>query len=393
VLGAYRVAEHEDRPETRLTSVGRKSKEHFGVVNTPVYRASTILYPDVASLEARDRPYTYGRSGTPTVESLEEVITTLEGAARTVLVPSGLNAVATSLLAVCTAGDHVLMTDSCYAPSRAFCDKTLKRFGIETTYYDPLVGSGIASLFRTNTKAVFCESPGSLTFEVQDVPAIAEVAHARGASVLLDNTWATPLFYPALARGADLSIQAVTKYIGGHADVMMGYVAANESHAARLFDYHKYSGLYVSGDDCFLALRGMRTLAVRLKRHQETALALAHWLQSRPEVSRVLYPAMETDPGHALWRRDFLGASGLFGVVLKSVPHDAVAAMLNGLAHFGLGFSWGGYESLAVPSDIHRSATKFKAEGPVIRIHAGLEDANDLIADLAAGFDRLRAAS
>lgn len=387
------MADHEDRPETRLTSVGRKSKEHFGVVNTPVYRASTILYPDIASLEARDRPYTYGRSGTPTVESLEEVVTALEGAAKTVLVPSGLNAVATALLAVCTAGDHVLMTDSCYAPSRAFCDKTLKRFGIETTYYDPLAGSGIASLFRPNTRAVFCESPGSLTFEVQDVPAIAEVAHARGASVLLDNTWATPLFYPALTRGADLSIQAVTKYIGGHADVMMGYVAANENHAARLFDYHKYSGLYVSGDDCFLALRGMRTLAVRLKRHQETALALARWLQSRPEVSRVLYPALETDPGHTLWKRDFLGASGLFGVVLKSVPHDAVAAMLNGLAHFGLGFSWGGYESLAVPSDIHRSATKFKAEGPVIRIHAGLEDAGDLIADLEAGFDRLRAAS
>jgi len=387
------VADHEDRPETRLTSVGRKSKEHFGVVNTPVYRASTILYPDVASLEARDRPYTYGRSGTPTVESLEEVVTALEGAAKTVLVPSGLNAVATALLAVCTAGDHVLMTDSCYAPSRAFCDKTLKRFGIETTYYDPLIGSGIASLLRPNTKAVFCESPGSLTFEVQDVPAIAEAAHARGVSVLLDNTWATPLFYPALARGADLSIQAVTKYIGGHADVMMGYIAANEAHAARLFDYHKYSGLYVSGDDCFLALRGMRTLAVRLKRHQETALALAHWLQSRPEVSRVLYPALETDPGHALWKRDFLGASGLFGVVLKSVPHEGVAVMLNGLAHFGLGFSWGGYESLAVPSDIHRSATKFKAEGPVIRIHAGLEDAGDLIADLAAGFDRLREAS
>lgn len=387
------MADHEDRPETRLTSVGRKSKEHFGVVNTPVYRASTILYPDVASLEARDRPYTYGRSGTPTVESLEEVITALEGAAKTVLVPSGLNAVATALLAVCTAGDHVLVTDSCYAPSRAFCDKTLKRFGIETTYYDPLAGSGIASLFRPNTKAVFCESPGSLTFEVQDVPAIAEVAHARGASVLLDNTWATPLFYPALARGADLSIQAVTKYIGGHADVMMGYVAANESHAERLFNYHKYSGLYVSGDDCFLALRGMRTLAVRLKRHQETALALARWLQSRPEVSRVLYPALQTDPGHTLWKRDFLGASGLFGVVLKSIPHDAVASMLNGLAHFGLGFSWGGYESLAVPSDIHRSATTFKAEGPVIRIHAGLEDAGDLIADLEAGFDRLRAAS
>jgi cystathionine beta-lyase len=387
------VADHKDKPETRLTSAGRKSKEHFGVVNTPVYRASTILYPDVASLEARDMPYSYGRSGTPTVESLEEVITALEGAAKTVLVPSGLNAVATALLAVCSAGDHVLMTDSCYAPSRAFCDKTLKRFGVETTYYDPLIRAGIASLFRPNTKAVFCESPGSLTFEVQDVPAIAEVAHARNASLILDNTWATPLYFPALARGADLSIQAVTKYIGGHADVMMGYIAANKRHAARLADYHKNSGLYVSGDDCFLALRGVRTLSVRLKRHQETALALARWLMTRPEVSRVLYPALEGDPGYALWKRDFSGASGLFGVVLKPASHDAVAAMLNGLTHFGLGFSWGGYESLAVPSDIRRTATKYVAEGPVIRIHAGLEDVDDLIADLDAGLGRLKAAS
>ena len=387
------MADQKDRPETRLASAGRKSKEHFGVVNTPVYRASTILYPDVASLEARDMPYSYGRSGTPTVESLEEVVTTLEGAAKTVLVPSGLNAVATALLAVCSTGDHVLMTDSCYAPSRSFCDKTLRRFGIETTYYDPLIGAGIASLFRANTKAVFCESPGSLTFEVQDVPAIAEVAHARGASLILDNTWATPLFYPALARGADLSIQAVTKYIGGHADVMMGYVAANERHAARLVDYHKHSGLYVSGDDCFLALRGVRTLAVRLKRHQETALALSRWLMTKSEVSRVLYPALEDDPGYALWKRDFSGASGLFGVILKPVSQKAVAAMLNGLSHFGLGFSWGGYESLAVPSDIHRTAKKFAAEGPVIRIHAGLEDVGDLMADLDAGFGRLTATS
>jgi len=384
------VADQQDKPETKLTSVGRKTKEHFGVVNTPVYRASTILYPGVAALEARDMPYTYGRRGNPTVESLEVAINALEGAEKTVFVPSGLNAVATALLTVCSTGDHVLVTDSCYAPSRAFCDKTLSRFGIETTYYDPLIGSKIDSLFRSNTKAVFCESPGSLTFEVQDIPAIAEVAHAHGASVLLDNTWASPLHFHALGRGADLSIQAVTKYIGGHADVMMGYVAAKESHAARLVEFHDKSGLCVSGDDCFLALRGLRTLAVRLKRHQETALTLARWCKTRPEVSRILFPALEDDPGHAIWTRDFTGACGLFGVVLKPTSHRAVTAMLDGLTHFGLGFSWGGYESLAVPSDIRRTATKFAAEGPVFRIHAGLEDADDLIADLTAGFQRLR---
>jgi cystathionine beta-lyase len=373
--------------------MGRKSKEHFGVVNTPVYRASTILYPSVAALEARNMPYTYGRAGNPTLDSLETAINTLEGAKKTVFVPSGLNAVATALFTVCSAGDHLLMTDSCYAPSRAFCDKMLRRFGIETTYYDPLIGSKIDELFRSNTKAIFCESPGSLTFEVQDIPAIANVAHARGASVLLDNTWASPLHFPALKRGADLSIQAVTKYIGGHADVMMGYVAANEGHAARLIEFHEKSGLYVSGDDCFLGLRGLRTLAVRLKRHQETALTLARWLKGRPEVCRVLFPPLEDDPGHAIWKRDFTGACGLFGIVLNPTSHSAMAAMLDGLIHFGLGFSWGGYESLAVPADIRRTASKFRAEGPVIRIHAGLEDPGDLIADLTAGFERLRAAS
>ncbi len=387
------MADHQDKPETKLSSLGRKSKEHFGVVNTPVYRASTILYPSVAALDAHDMPFTYGRRGNPTLKSLEEAINELEGATRTLFVPSGLNAVATAILSVCGAGDHLLVADSCYAPSRAFCDKTLKRFGVETTYYDPLIGAKIESLFRPNTRAVFCESPGSLTFEVQDVAAIAHVAHARGASVLLDNTWATPLHYPALSRGADLSIQAVTKYIGGHADVMMGYVAANESHAARLLEFHGNSGLYVSGDDCFLALRGLRTLAVRLKRHEETAATLARWLQTRSEVSRVLYPPLEDDPGHAIWQRDFTGACGLFGVVLKPTTHKAVSAMLDGLAHFGLGFSWGGYESLAVPADIRRTVAKFTAEGPVIRIHAGLEDAGDLMADLTKGFERLKAAT
>ncbi len=382
-----------EKAETTLTSAGRESKAHYGVVNTPVYRASTILYPDLATLDAHGMPFSYGRRGNPTTKSLEDAICALESAARTVLVPSGLSAVATAILAVCNAGDHLLMADTCYGPSRSFCDKELRRFGIQTTYYDPLIGAGIEAVFKPNTRAVFCESPGSLTFEVQDVPAIAAVAQARGAAVLLDNTWATPLHYPALARGADLSIQAVTKYIGGHADVMMGYVAANARYAQRLGDFHAHSGLYVSGDDCFLALRGLRTLAVRLKRHQETATALARWLQTRPEVSRVLYPALPSDPGHALWTRDFTGACGLFGVVLKPAPKAGIAAMIDGLKHFGLGFSWGGYESLLVPSDILRTATRFAAEGPAIRIHAGLEAVEDLIADLELGFERLAAAA
>ena len=381
------------KKDTTLTSAGRKSRAHVGVVNTPVYRASTILYPDLAALDAHAMPFTYGRHGNPTTQSLEEAVAELEGAAAVSLAPSGLGAVTSAILSVCNAGDHLLMVDTCYAPTRIFCDKLLKRMGVQTTFYDPLIGAGIAAMFKPNTKAVFCESPGSLTFEVQDVPAIAAAAHARGASVLLDNTWATPLFFNALAHGADLSIQAVTKYIGGHADVMMGYVAANESHAQRIADFHRQFGLYVSGDDAFLALRGLRTLAVRLKRHEENALRLALWLKDRPEVSRVLYPALDGDPGHTIWQRDFTGASGLFGVVLKPVARPALAAMMDGLAHFGMGFSWGGYESLIVPSEIHRTASKFAAEGPVIRIHAGLEDADDLIADLTAGFARLKSAA
>jgi len=385
------MAKH--RKETTLISAGRKSKAHVGVVNTPVYRASTILYPDLATLDAHAMPFTYGRHGNPTTQSLEEAVADLEGAAAVSLVPSGLGAATSAILSVCGAGDHLLMVDSCYAPTRIFCRKALRRLGIETTFYDPLIGTGIAALFRPNTKAVFCESPGSLTFEVQDVPAIAAVAHAQGISVLLDNTWATPLFFDALSHGADLSIQAVTKYIGGHADIMMGYIAANDSHAQRVADFHRQFGLYVSGDDAFLALRGLRTLAVRLKQHQETAMRLALWLKDRPEVSRVLYPALSGDPGHALWKRDFSGASGLFGVILKPVSRSALAAMMDGLAHFGMGFSWGGYESLIVPSEIQRTASKFSAEGPVIRIHAGLEDAEDLIADLTAGLDRLKGAA
>jgi cystathionine beta-lyase len=269
----------------------------------------------------------------------------------------------------------------------------LKRFGVETTYYDPLIGADIERHVRSNTKAIFCESPGSLTFELQDVPAIASVAHSHGISVLLDNTWATPLYFNAIAHGVDLSIQAATKYIGGHADVVIGYVTANETHKIRLSEFYDSSGLYASGDDCFLALRGLRTMPVRLKRHQETALALAHWLARQPEIARVLHPALDEDPGNSIWRRDFEGASGLFGVVLKPVPPAALTSFVDGLKHFGLGYSWGGYESLMVPAHIVRTAKPFEAEGPVLRIHAGLEDPGDLLADLAAGLKRMKAAS
>ena len=377
-----------DKPDTIAVSAGRMSAEHFGAVNTPVYRASTILYPDLASLKANKQPYTYGRRGTPTSRSFEEAVTMLEGGARTVVLPSGLNACITALLTVCGAGDHLLVVDTVYGPTRDFCDTELKRFGVTTEYYTP--GEDIAPLMKANTKAVFCESPGSLTFEVQDIPAIAAAAHARNVSVLLDNTWATPLLFQAIAHGVDLSIQAATKYIGGHADVMLGYVTANESHAGRLVAAHGGMGLFAGADDIWLALRGLRTLPTRLKRHQETALALARWLQGRPEVSRILYPALETDPGHAIWKRDFKGANGLFGVVLNPVPEHAVAAFVDGPSHFGIGYSWGGFESLIVPAHIRRTKAPFAAEGPVLRIHAGLEDASDLLADLERGLAAMK---
>jgi len=383
----------KDKPETTAIHAGHMSAEHFGVVNTPVYRASTILYPTLEKMEARDAPFTYGRRGTPSSKNLEDAVTTLEGGARTVLCPSGANAIATAILAVCRAGDHLLMVDSAYNPTRILCDKFLKRFGVETTYYDPEIGAGIEALFKPNTRAVFCESPGSLTFEVQDVPAIARVAHAKGAGVLLDNTWATPLYFNAFAHGVDLSIMAATKYVGGHADLMMGTVCANASHEARLVATHDELGLCSSGDDCFLALRGLRTMPLRLKQHYENGLKLAEWLAARPEVERVLYPALETDPGHALWKRDFTGATGLLGVVLKPISQRTLAAFMDNLELFGMGFSWGGYESLVVTSHAHRTAKPFPTKGPLIRFHAGLENADDLIADLAQGFEHMRRAS
>jgi cystathionine beta-lyase len=283
------------------------------------------------------------------------------------------------------------MTDSVYQPVRTFCDRFLKRFGVETTYYDPLAGAGIAALIRPNTRVVYLESPGSLTFEVQDVPAIAEAAHAAGALVIFDNTWATPLCCKPLRLGADVVVHAATKYLVGHSDAMLGVVVASAALWRKIKLNGHGMGFAAAPDDCYLALRGLRTLSVRLRRHEASALALARWLALRPEVERLLHPALPGDPGHALWKRDFTGACGLFGVVLKPCPEPALAAMLDGLKLFGMGFSWGGYESLILPAKPAqlRTATQWEAAGPTLRIHAGLEDPQDLIADLEAGFARL----
>ncbi len=375
--------------DTLLVSSGRG---RGGLVNPPIERASTILHATLAGYEAswtadRFEGLTYGLHGTHTAFALEEALGALEGCHRPILVPSGLAAITTALLACVRSGDHLLMVDCAYGPTRKFCDVYLKRFGVETTYYDPGIGTQqIRTLMRPNTRAVFCEAPGSLTFEMQDIPAIAEVAHRHGAAVLMDNTWATPYFFDALAHGVDLSIQAGTKYISGHSDVLLGSIATTERWWRPVRDTVADYGYSISPDDCSLALRGLRTLGVRLKAHQAGGMAVAEWLQSRPEVKRVLHPALPDDPGHAIWKRDFTGACGLFGLELRSVPKKAVAAFVDSLKLFGIGASWGGYESLIVPAKFTRTATARKFTGPLLRLHVGLEDPADLIADLEQGF-------
>src|SRR5271170_8233650 len=397
---------NDDRPrnylkDTLLTHLGRHPEAHHGTVNPPVYHASTILSANMAEWEAKRAPgkrfdvIRYGLLGTPTTFALEEAVAAIEGGYRAMLMSSGLAAVTAPLQACLKHGDHVLMVDSVYGPARNFCNNVLTRCGVETTYYDPLVGEGIARLMRPNTKVVYVESPGSLTFEVQDVPAIAEAAHAGGAKVLMDNTWASPWLFPSFERGVDVSIHAATKYICGHSDVMLGAVIMNEESFLPVRSGMGQIGHSAAPDDVFYALRGMRTLSVRLERHQRSALEVAKWLQTRPEVSRVLYPALPEDPGHALWKRDFLGACGLFGVVLRPAPKEAVYAMIDALDMFGSGASWGGFESLIQPMypERIRTATKWDAEGPGVRIHIGLEDPQDLMTDLAQGLEHLRKAS
>jgi len=384
------------KPETQVTVGGRNPHAHHGYVNTPVYHASTLLYRTAEDYLGHRSQYSYGRRGTPTSEALESALREIEGpaCAGVALLPSGLAAISTALLSVLKSGDHLLVTDSAYGPTRKFCDSTLRRFGVTTTYYDPLIGKDIAGLMQPNTKAVFTESPGSLTFEMQDIPAIAEVAHARGAVVLTDNTWAGPLYHKALEKGVDLSIQSGTKYIGGHSDLMLGTVSANAATVQRLKDTTYGMGLCVGPDDMNLGLRGLRTLAVRLARHHQSGLTVARWFEQRPEVLKVVHPALPSHPGHAIWKRDFTGACGLFAIVLKPVPEKAVLTFLNALSLYGMGASWGGFESLAIPYDVHdtRTATKWSPGGPAIRFHIGLEDVGDLTADLERGFAALAAA-
>ncbi len=382
------------RPKSGATGYRGRDKE---MVNTPVYRASTILYDSVEDLQFatkhKNRNFYYGRRGTPTQWSLRDAMVELDGGHDALLHPSGLAAITTALYAFCRAGDHILMPDTAYAPTRIFCNIALRKIGVETTFYDPLItAEGMESLMQENTSVVFVESPGSLTFEVSDLPAIARVAKKHGAKVLVDNTWGTPLFFRPLEHGADMVIHAATKYIVGHSDAMLGITVCNEA-SWDVFQRQSFvMGQAVAPDDAYLASRGLRTLAVRMRQHEENGLKVANWLAGRPEVDHVRHPALESFPGHDVWKRDFDGASGLFSIVLKEgYTDDNVTAMVDDLQLFGMGYSWGGFESLVLPADPtgERTAVPWDAPGPLIRFHIGLEDTDDLIADLDAGFERL----
>ena len=379
-----------------LVTAGRDTKAQQGFVNPPVVHGSTVLYPTADDLHAHRGEFQYGRHGTPTTKALQQALMAIEGpkCVGVGLAPSGLSAITTTLLAVLKAGDHLLVCDNAYRPTRSFCNGLLAHFGIETTYFDPLIGAGIAKSFKPNTRAVLVEAPGSQSFEMPDIPAIAEVAHARDALVIDDNTWATPLFHRSLDQGVDISVQAATKYIGGHSDIMFGTISANAKTWPLVAEAIRLLGVCAGPDDVFLALRGLRTLAVRLAQHHRSALDIARWLATRAEVVKVLHPALESDPGHAIWKRDFTGASGLFSIVLKPAPQKSVDALLDTVKLFGMGYSWGGFESLVIPFDCaaYRTATKWSPGGPTLRLHIGLEDVEDLKADLECGFEAFNAA-
>ena len=381
---------------TQLVHAGRDHA--VDIVNPPIGRASTVLFGTLADLDAAirdpDAGLYYGRRGTQTHWALEDALTQIEpGAAGTKLFPSGVAAITTSLLACLKAGDELLITDSAYEPSRTFADHLLAPLGISTRYFDPCCGAAIADVISGKTKAILLESPGSLSFDIQDLPAITTVARARGITTIIDNTWATPLRLQALAHGVDISIQALTKYVGGHSDLLMGSASANADLWPHLKAATYRLGHHVGADDCALVLRGLRTLAIRLDRHEQSALAIARWLETHPAVERVWHPALPSHPQHDLFKRDFLGATGLFAMVLKQGSRPHTAALIDGLQHFGIGFSWGGYESLVLPVELDRirTATTTYVPGPIVRLSIGLEDANDLIADLEAGLARYMA--
>ncbi len=377
---------------TLLTQLGRMSDTHHGFVNTPVYRGSTVLFKTLDDLERGRARYTYGTAGSPTLESLESAWTRLTGGAGTVLCPSGLGAVAMALMSTLKHGDHLLMPDSVYSPTRSFCANFLDRFGIETTYYDPLLGARLASLVKPNTSTIFLESPGSQTFEIQDVPAITRLSRERGIKTIIDNTWATTLLFSAHEHGCDLAVEAGTKYLGGHADLLLGLVSANAETWPALKRTHQSMAMLPGPEDCQLALRGMRTLHVRLREAQASGLEMARWLQGQPEVATLLHPAFPSCPGHELWKRDFKGSTGVFSIILRpGFTHQGLSNMLDHLSVFGMGYSWGGFESLIIPFDCrgYRTATRWNPDGFALRLQIGLEDLDDLKADLRAALDRL----
>jgi cystathionine beta-lyase len=376
---------------TRLSHLGNNPADYHGFVNPPVVHASTVLFPTAKAMETRAQKYTYGTRGTPTTDALCEAIDALEGSAGTILVPSGLAAVTVPFLAFLSAGDHALVVDSVYGPTRHFCDTMLKRLGVEVDYYCPMVGAGIEALIKSNTKLVHTEAPGSNTFEMQDIPAIAAIAHKHGAVVTMDNTWATPIYFRPLGFGVDISIHAATKYPSGHSDILMGTVSANAKHWEQLHEANITLGICGAPDDAYQILRGLRTMGVRLERHYESALTIAKWLEGREDVAAVLHPALPSFPGHDLWKRDFKGASGIFSFVLKADTASGFKpkahAFLDALQIFGLGWSWGGFESLAVHVGLNdRRVAKAPTEGPVIRLQIGLEDIDDIKADIERGF-------
>ncbi len=384
-------------PETKVAHLGRDHKDSHGFVNLPIYHGSTVLYETYdefrnseAKRQQRDQ-VVYGRYGTPLSFALENAIAELEGANGAVTVSSGLAAITESLKAFVSQGDHILVTDSVYQPTRKYCDHVLARFGVEVSYYDPLIGSDIKDLIKQNTSVIFVESPGSQTFEIQDLPAIADVAKENGITTILDNTWATPLYLKPFDLGIDVSVHAATKYITGHSDAMLGIISTNEACYDRIRDSVRLSGQCAGPDPIFLGLRGLRTMPTRLKQHWKSGIKVAEWLAGRPEVARLIHPALPPHPGHDLWQRDFTGASGLFAFILHDVSDDAVGRLLENTQLFGMGYSWGGFESLLIPFDprSYRTATEWNAEGPAFRIHIGLEDPDELICDLQIGFDAM----
>lgn len=376
--------------ETILTHAGRDPDSQFGFVNTPVYRGSTVLFKTLADLEAQQQRFLYGRAGNPTTEGVESVVTALEGAYRTKLVPSGLAAITIAMLSCLKAGDDILISDSAYEPGRKFADGYLNRMGVSARYYDPRIGAGIAELMQDNTRAVLAESPGSLTFEIQDIPAIAAAAHARNARLIVDNSWASPLFHKPLQLGADIVVHSGTKMFVGHSDAFAGTISTTEAAWADVERTRTLLGFFTSGDEAYLVSRGLKTLALRMAAHQERALEIARWLQDQPEVSEVLHPALPTHPDHALWKRDFTGSGSLFAFLLKPGPRDAVAAFVDHMELFSMGYSWGGYESLCLPVKISngRTAVPWTREGNLFRLHVGFEGVDDLKADLRSALDR-----